>query len=119
MKVFNFFLIINLLGLLGVGYINTKNSYCIVGAGLCLIITILSYLDLYSRPAAVKNNKLRCKKSLFKSTYCGNAFDSGKLYIPTHKNRLFIRIIDNQGNEFDFSIKPKSPYYTFSDYFED
>ncbi|SRR3972149_3354492 len=51
--------------------------------------------------------KLRCIKTLYKSTYKGNAFTRNKLYeIRSDKNHDFIHILDNQGRFFGFE-KPQ------------
>ena len=61
--------------------------------------------------------KLKCKKDLYKSTYKGKAFTKGTSYSIARKDE-FIWIIDNEGNEFNFSMEKIDPYYYIMDYFE-
>ena len=59
----------------------------------------------------------KCKKSLYKSTYKGWAFNKNKGYIVVKENKEFYLIKDNRGNLFDFSKERKSPFYFIDDYF--
>ena len=48
---------------------------------------------------------IKCKKSLYKSTYKGNAFIKGKSYTIAKEDNLFIWVKDKENNDFNFSIK--------------
>lgn len=66
---------------------------------------------------------LKCIKSLYKSTYNGNAFDSGRnyrvLFIERAEDgRDLIFLQDNLGNEFNLSIEMGLPYYWVDEYFD-
>lgn len=62
--------------------------------------------------------EIKCKKSLFKSTYNTNAFTKGKMYILLDENDDFYNIIDSMGHAFNFHKKDNTgTYYHFTDYF--
>ncbi len=58
-----------------------------------------------------------CKSDLYKSTYNGNAFDKGRVYIVSEENEEMVWLIDNENREFNFSKINKEPYYFLEDYF--
>lgn len=58
-----------------------------------------------------------CKKDLYKSTYNKNAFSLGKSYEVINNDNDFYYVLDNNGKEFNFSIKDELPYYFLSEYF--
>lgn len=64
------------------------------------------------------NKKVICKKSLFKSTYKKNAFTKKKKYSISSEDDNFYFLIDNGLNEFSFSKKGVSPFYSFHEYFD-
>lgn len=59
----------------------------------------------------------KCKKSLYKRTYKGNAFTKGKTYNIVEEDNNHFYLIDNEGHKFNFSKELKSPYYYINDYF--
>lgn len=64
------------------------------------------------------HEKVKCIKSLYKSTYLKNAFTKGKEYSIVDKDKDMFYLIDNNGNEFNFSINSNKTYYSFNDYFK-
>jgi len=63
------------------------------------------------------DNKAICVKSLYKSTYKGNAFDIDNSYLIKSEDDKFYYVIDNTGHEFNLSKTETAPYYYFGDYF--
>lgn len=61
-------------------------------------------------------NKLLCIKSLYKSTYNGNAFDKDKTYEIIRENEHIVWVRDNEGKEFSFGDYQYS--YKLSEYFD-
>jgi hypothetical protein len=60
---------------------------------------------------------LKCRKSLFKSTYRKNAFTKGRKYeVVSEDDYVWVR--DNTGRPFTFSRTSGGPFYVLSDYFE-
>jgi hypothetical protein len=63
---------------------------------------------------------LKCKKSLWKSTYMKNAFTRGKIYEIVSEDKTFIHLLSNLKYEFAFS-KDKDiivlGFYNINDYF--
>lgn len=65
----------------------------------------------------IKNGrKIECKKSLYKSTYEGDAFTKGKTYILTIEDKYYW-LVDNEGHEFSFTKTPGKTMYFIGDYF--
>ena len=66
----------------------------------------------------IKNGiEVKCKKSLYKSTYQKNAFTKGKKYIITSKNDENCKIVDNESREFGFTFVDGNTMYKFNEYF--
>jgi hypothetical protein len=61
---------------------------------------------------------MKCKKSLYKSTYKGHAFTKGKEYVIDSEDAEFYTFIDNLGRKFEMSKKLTTIYYFVEDYFE-
>lgn len=59
----------------------------------------------------------KCKRSLYKSTYRGNAFTKGKIYNVIEEDDDFLYIEDNKSQRFNFSKIKNEPYYYIDDYF--
>jgi len=60
--------------------------------------------------------KMKCIKSLFKSTYRKNAFHKGRVYeVVLVDDYTWLR--DNEFNEFSFVREEKYGMYLLSDYF--
>jgi hypothetical protein len=59
----------------------------------------------------------KCKKSLYKSTYKGNAFTKNKTYNVVDEDDNFFYIIDNEGQEFSMCKAQSNVYYWIDDYF--
>lgn len=68
------------------------------------------------------NNIMRilCIKSLYKSTYKGYAFIKGRSYKEIRRDKSFIYLEDEEGNEFNFAFKNNSNdfFYVLKDYFK-
>lgn len=62
-------------------------------------------------------HKIKCKKSLYKSTYKGNAFTKDLLYTIVDEDKLFVYVIDDKGNEFSMSKIKKEPFYYIDEFF--
>jgi hypothetical protein len=60
---------------------------------------------------------LICKKSLYKSTYNGNAFTVGKPYRVAEADSDYIWVVDDEGKKFSFSREEVVGYYYFNSYF--
>lgn len=60
----------------------------------------------------------KCKKSLHKSTYGGNAFTKGKTYDIIEEDEFFFYIKDNKGWEFSMHKTPFHGYYWVDEYFD-
>lgn len=73
--------------------------------------------NLGSIDTSVTNVKVRCIKSLYKSTYESNAFDFNKPYLIESENDKFYYVVDNCGRAFSFSKLDTNEYYKFDDYF--
>jgi hypothetical protein len=61
---------------------------------------------------------VKCKKSLYKSTYKGWAFNRGKEYKVISHDKRFFYVKDNEGHEFSLAKENISPYYWFETYFK-
>ncbi len=61
--------------------------------------------------------KVKCIKSLYKSTYGSNAFVKNKTYSSSIPGDDFIWIKDEEGNTFSFSKDIIWGMYQFDDYF--
>jgi hypothetical protein len=60
--------------------------------------------------------KMKCIKSIFKSTYRKNAFHKGRVYeVVLEDDYTWLR--DNEFNEFSFVREEKYGMYLLSDYF--
>lgn len=70
----------------------------------------------------VVDKTVKCKKSIFKSTYNGDAVTDGKTYTVYAETRHFVWINDNDDRQFSFvrkaslKLHPSCPVY--EDYFE-
>ncbi len=64
------------------------------------------------------SSKLRCIKSLYKSTYRGNAFVEGKEYEIASEEPNTVYVYDEHGNSFNFFKTAGTPYYFLDHYFE-
>lgn len=61
---------------------------------------------------------LKCKKSIYKSTYKKNAFTKDKHYTIREETKTHYWITDNLNNSFSFTkTKANTGEYLFSDYF--
>lgn len=61
--------------------------------------------------------KVKCIKSLRKSTYNSLAFKSGKKYEVESIDKDFIFVKDEKGHSFNFSREASNVFYNFNDYF--
>ena len=67
----------------------------------------------------IKKGRAKCKKSLYRSTYKGNAFTKNMRYEIVSIDKDFIFIKDNKNHIFDLKkIGDNNIFYTFGDYFE-
>jgi len=65
---------------------------------------------------------LKCKKSIFKSTYKSKAFTRGKFYKIVSEDESLISLLDNYKYKFTFTKHFNSStwdYYFIKDYFYD
>lgn len=65
----------------------------------------------------MKKSSRKCKKSLYKSTYEGNAFTIDKTYDIVEEDDNFFFIIDNEGRKFSLHKTQSNIYYWIDDYF--
>jgi hypothetical protein len=89
----------------------------IVLEGTWTIISVWALYVYFTRDFKKTANKLKCKKSLYKSTYKGNAFTKGHSYIITSEDDIFLNLQDNEGNEFNFKKIHSETFYYINDYF--
>lgn len=61
---------------------------------------------------------MKCKKSLYKSTYKGNAFTKGNEYEVVREEKRFVWLIDNTGKEFSMCKENQYGYYFIKKYFK-
>jgi hypothetical protein len=62
---------------------------------------------------------LKCKKTLYKSTYKGNAFIEGRFYFQLKEDKEFVQMEDETNRAFDFAKENRSVnFYLLEDYFE-
>ncbi len=69
-------------------------------------------------PSKIEPIKLKCIKSLYRSTYKRNAFTKNKYYFIVGGYDKFYLVKDNLNREFDF-LKPEfdTPQYNINHYF--
>ncbi len=78
--------------------------------------TVCSALPSYQENLNIIMSR-KCKKSLYKSTYKGNAFTKDKTYNIVDEDDDFFYIIDNEGRKFSMHKTPSNTYYYIDDYF--
>lgn len=61
--------------------------------------------------------KLLCKKSLYKSTYKGNAFIAGKHYEVVEEGKEFVWLSDEHAAIINLSIDSSEVYYELHTFF--
>lgn len=64
------------------------------------------------------NKKVKCIKSLHKSTYKGCAFNRRKTYDVVSDEKETVFVLDNKGREFNFTKVDGNTQYKFKDYFK-
>jgi hypothetical protein len=61
---------------------------------------------------------IKCKKSLYKSTYQGYAFREGRFYLKLNEDKNFVYMKDERDNSFNFATdKTTNEFYKYEDYF--
>lgn len=68
--------------------------------------------------ARAANKKVKCIKSLFKSTYKKNAFNEKKEYFIVEDTDKFYYILDENNHPFNFAKENHGVFCFFDDYFE-
>lgn len=90
----------------------------------------MTFKEWLERPVVLKRGKLLiCKKDIFKSTYCKNAFDNKKQYNVVELDSRYpwvqandpelIWVLDNEGQSFSFTKHQETGMHFIKDYFEE
>ena len=74
-------------------------------------------IDLFGKKKQKTIMVLKCKKSLYKSTYKKNAFTKNKKYDVVEIDDKFYHIVDNEGRALTVSKTEIPIYYYIGDYF--